>query len=98
VNQGPVMSLGQTIEREFYLPWQVHCELDSHADTSVARSNFILLDGPTRYVDVHGYSPELKPLKNIPIATAVTAWVYLQTGQTYLLVLHECPNQLRETG
>jgi hypothetical protein len=40
------------------------CELDSHADTSVAGSNFILLEEPTCTVDVFGFSPELPPIKS----------------------------------
>jgi len=87
------------------------CELDSHADTSVAGCNFILLESPIRHVDVHGYSPELQPLQLIPIGSAATAWVSPVDGQTYLLILHECiflgdrlphsllcPNQLRANG
>jgi hypothetical protein len=66
------------------------CELDSHADTSVAGSIFILLEEPTRTVDVFGISPELPLIKNVPIATAGTAWVDPKSGQSYLLILNEC--------
>jgi hypothetical protein len=66
------------------------CELDSHADTSVAGSNFILLEEPTRYVDVYGFAPELPPIKKMPIATAGTAWVDPVTGRSILLILNEC--------
>jgi hypothetical protein len=90
------------------------CELDSHADTSVAGSNFILLEEPTCIVDVFGFSPELPPIKQVLIvliATAGTAWVDPKSGQSYLLILNECffmgntmnhsllnPNQLRCNG
>jgi hypothetical protein len=87
------------------------CELDSHADTSVAGSNFILLEEPTRTVDVFGFSPELLLIKKVPIATAGTAWVDPKSGQSYLLILNEClfmgntmkhsllnPNQLHCNG
>jgi hypothetical protein len=53
------------------------CELDIHADTSVAGSNFILLEEPTRTVDVFGFLPELPPIKKVPIATVGTAWLIL---------------------
>ncbi len=62
-------------------------------------------------MDVHGYSPELVPLRNVPITSAATVWVDPRNGQSYLLVLHECiyfgerlphsllcPNQLRHNG
>jgi hypothetical protein len=87
------------------------CELDSHADTSVAGSNFILLEEATRTVDVFGFLPKLPPIKKVPIATAGTAWVDPKSGQSYLLILNEClfigdtmkhsllnPNQLRCNG
>jgi hypothetical protein len=66
------------------------CELDSHADTSVAGSNVILLEEPTRTVDVFGFSPELPLFKKVPIATAGTAWVDPKSGQSYHLILNEC--------
>jgi hypothetical protein len=69
---------------------EMTCELDSHADTSVAGSNFILLEEPTHYVDVYGIAPELPPIKKVPIATAGTAWVDPATGQSNLLILNEC--------
>jgi hypothetical protein len=87
------------------------CELDLHADTSVAGSNSILLEEPTRTVDVFGFSPELPLIKKVPIATVGTAWVDPKSGQSYLLILNEClficktmnhsllnPNQLRCNG
>jgi hypothetical protein len=87
------------------------CELDRHADTSVAGSNFILLEEPTRTVDVFGFSPELPPIKKFPIGTVGTAWVDPKSGQSYLLILNKClfmgdtmkhsllnPNQLHCNG
>ena len=86
-------------------------ELDSHADTSVAGCNFRLMGEPTRHVAVHGYSPDLPPVPNVPIGTAGTVWVDSESGKRYLLVLNEClffgdrlpnslltPNQLRMNG
>jgi hypothetical protein len=68
----------------------VSWELDSHADTSVAGSNFVAIYEPTRFVEVHGYSPELTPLRRIPLTTVGTTWVNPTDGQSYLLILHEC--------
>jgi hypothetical protein len=83
------------------------CKLDSHADTSVAGRNFVMIESTNRSVNVSGYSPELDVIKNIPIATAATVYVNTR-GANYLLILHEClffghrmqhsflcPNQLR---
>jgi hypothetical protein len=89
----------------------IACELDSHADTCVAGSNFVALYEPSRFVNVHGYSPELAPIKDIPITTVGTTWVNPANGQAHLLIIHEyiyfgtrlnhsllCPNQMRHNG
>jgi hypothetical protein len=86
-------------------------ELDSHADTSCAGSNFIQLEDPVMFATVFPYSSELPALQEIPITSAGTAWVDPATGQPYLLILNEClffgdrlnhsllcPNQLRSNG
>jgi hypothetical protein len=89
------------------------CELDSHADTCVAGSNFVLLEHTSKTVDVHNYSKELNVMRDIPIATATaaTVWTKPHTGESYLLVFNQCiffsnqlkhslvcPNQLRAHG
>ena len=87
------------------------CELDSHADTSVAGCNFALISEPTRRVAVHGYSKELPALADKPVASAATVYMDTNSGKKFLLVLHEClfmgermdisllcPNQLRMHG
>jgi hypothetical protein len=87
------------------------CELDSHANTSVAGRNFTLISEPTRMVTVHGYSPELTQVPKIPVASAATVWLHPNTAVEYLLVLHQClyfgncmehslicPNQMRSSG
>ena len=87
------------------------CDLDSHADTSVAGSGFILLGEPSRFVTVHGYTPERAPIPDVPLGTTATVWINPATGQSYLFVLHQslffgdrmpnsllCPNQLRCNG
>jgi hypothetical protein len=84
------------------------CELDSHADTSVAGRNFALISEPTRMVTVHGCSPELTPLPRV--AFAATVWQHPTTAVEYLLILHQClyfgnrmehslicPNQMRSS-
>eukprot|EP00536_Pseudo-nitzschia_multiseries_P015322 jgi/Psemu1/41997/gm1.41997_g len=88
------------------------CELDSHADTTAAGSNMVLLDSLDSiltYVDVAPFSDTYSPLTNVPIARCATAWTNPTDGVTYILVfgqalyfgdsLHNsliCPNQVRD--
>jgi hypothetical protein len=103
-----VNSYHQTDVREDHVST---CELDSHADTSVAGRNFALISEPIRTVTVHGYSPELPAVPLIPVGSAATVWTNPSTGTQYLLVVHQClffgnclahslifPNQMRAHG
>ena len=87
------------------------CELDSHADTTVAGSNCVILHYTGKECDVTPYRDDYQPVSNIPIVTAATAWQSPSTGQTYILVFNEAlwmgdsmettlvnPNQLRHYG
>ena len=86
------------------------CELDSHADTTVAGGNCCVLHYTGRECDVFPYSEDYKPVQGVPIVTAGTAWQSPFTGQTYILVFNEAlhmpslpntlinPNQLRYFG
>ena len=64
------------------------CELDSHADTTVAGSNMAFLDdvkdSPT--VNAYGFSDDYKPIKDIPIGTCATAYDCPDSGQVYILL------------
>eukprot|EP00536_Pseudo-nitzschia_multiseries_P005282 jgi/Psemu1/12156/gm1.12156_g len=88
-----------------------YCELDSHADTTAAGSNMVLLnpDQITTHVDVAPFSEEYKPIKKIPIESCATAWISPTSGQVYITVFHQalyfgnklknsliCPNQVRD--
>ena len=87
-----------------------HIELDSHADTTVAGSNCVLLAYTGRECDVTPYDSSYEPARGIPIVHAATAWQSQHTGQTYILVFNESlwmpqlpntlvnPNQLRYFG
>ena len=71
-----ILEDGQIVEDGF-------SELDSHADTTAAGSNMILLDHPDtimNHVDVAPFSADYAPMKNIPIATCGTAWTNPETG------------------
>eukprot|EP00536_Pseudo-nitzschia_multiseries_P018501 jgi/Psemu1/55916/gm1.55916_g len=78
-----------------------YCELDSHADTTAAARNMVLLnpDQITTHVDVAPFSEEYKPIKKIPIGSCATAWtsptsaVYFGNKLKNSLIY---PNQVRE--
>ena len=87
------------------------CELDSHADTTVAGSNCIILQYTGKECDVSPYTDDYESITNVPIVHAATAWQSPETGQTYILVFNEAlwmgnsmdhslinPNQLRHFG
>ena len=87
------------------------CELDSHADTTVAGSNCIILNYTGKVCDVSPYRDDYAPVTGVPIVKAATAWQSPHTGQTYILVFNEAlwmgdsldhtlinPNQLRHYG
>jgi hypothetical protein len=64
-------------------------DLDSYADTSMVGRGFVMVDDPTARVTIHGYSRELS-IPDIPIGTAATLWICPNTGQAFLLLVHEC--------
>ena len=52
-------------------------ELDSHADTTAAGDNMVMLTNPEEvmhFVDVAPFSGHYAPMKGIPIAICATAW------------------------
>ena len=65
------------------------CELDSHADTTVAGSNMIFLDDmndATPTVEVSPFSDSYKPIKGVPVGTCATAYDCPTTGRVYILL------------
>ena len=93
------------------VPVHGRCELDSHADTTVAGSNCTVLHYTGKVCDVSPYRDDYDPVSNVPIVTAATAWQSPHSGKVYILVFNEClwmgdsmdttlvnPNQLRYYG
>jgi hypothetical protein len=87
------------------------CELDSHADTSVAGPNCVILEYTDQVVNVSAFSEHLDTMDDIAIVTAATAVDDPKTGITTILVLGQalymgekvrstllCPNQMRVYG
>ena len=84
-------------------------ELDSHADTIVVGSNFLVMNYTERSCDVSPYTDAYEPMKNIPIVKAATGYTSLN-GRDYILIVNEAlyipslnhsllnPNQMRHFG
>jgi hypothetical protein len=86
-------------------------ELDSHADTCCAGINTVPFAYSEETVSVSPFIDDYSPLKNVKIASVVTAYDDPITGDTLFLVIHEAlyfgaklpqtllnPNQLRSHG
>ena len=85
-------------------------ELDSHADLCVAGATWKVMEYTGVVCNVYPYSDSYKPLKQVPVVEAVTAYDH-PTGETFILVLAQalylgeqqepsllCPNQMRSYG
>jgi hypothetical protein len=86
-------------------------ELDTRADTICAGANFCCLRPTGMTCSVQGFHQSFEPIPEIPVATVATAWDDQNTGQTYILIIHQAlyfgtqldhslinPNQIRVTG
>ena len=85
------------------------CELDSHADTSVAGRNCVPLSYTDRSCDVAPYTDTYTPIQDVSIIHAATGYTSA-AGRNYILVFNEVlwmesldhslinPNQLRHFG
>jgi Reverse transcriptase (RNA-dependent DNA polymerase) len=86
-------------------------EMDTHADTCVLGKNFIITQYTGRECDVVPYSDDYEAVTGVPIVTGATAWTDQNTGETWILLIHEAlwmedtmthslinPNQLRAYG
>jgi hypothetical protein len=88
---------------------QGRSDLDSHADTCVVGSHYKVIEYTGETCNVHPFSDEYEPVKDVPIVHAGTAYEHT-TGETFILVacqaLHLprqqnallCPNQMRKHG
>jgi hypothetical protein len=87
------------------------CELDTHADTSVAGCNFRMCEFDGVTCEVVPFSEDYESTKDVPIVSAATAWTNEQTGETVILYFHQMlwyggkltnslinPNQIRHIG
>jgi hypothetical protein len=91
---------------------QSQIEMDSHADTTVAGSNCVVIYYTGKECDISPYITDAcKAIKSVPIVQAGTAYDNIDTGETFILVFNEAiwmgdkmdhtlvnPNQLRSFG
>jgi len=64
-------------------------EMDSHADTSCFGSNFTPISFTGQTCDVTPYTDSYEAMKDVPIASAATAWDNPETGTTIILEFHQ---------
>ena len=82
-------------------------ELDT-PDTTILRSNCVVLSYTGKECEVSPYSPDYEAMHNVLVVTGATVWTNRQDGTAILLVFHEAlwmgdkldhmlvnPNQLR---
>jgi hypothetical protein len=86
-------------------------ELDTRADTICAGMNFCCIRPTGMTCSVQGFHKSFEPIPEVSVATVATAWDDQNTGQTYILIIHQAlyfgnqldhslinPNQIRVTG
>ena len=85
----------------------MHCELDSHADTCSFGPNAYLVQDTGQTISVTGFLENLGTVRNVRIVTAAVAYDCPDTSHTYILFFHQalyfpkldkhliCPAQLR---
>ena len=69
-------------------PFHGRSELDSHANTTVAGKNCVILRYTDRSCDIAPFSDKYKPMKYVPIVSAATGYMSAN-GRNYILVYNE---------
>ena len=64
-------------------------EADTNAESGVAGANMILLSFTSRSAHVYGFLASNGAVKDVPIVMTATAYICLNTRQTYLLLCKE---------
>ena len=86
-------------------------EMDSHADTTVLGSNWVVLAYTGKECEVSPYADEYDTIRKVPLAMGATVWTNSQDGAPILLIFYKAfwigdklhhtlinPNQLRSYG
>jgi hypothetical protein len=64
-------------------------ECDTNANTCCLGKNFVVLHATFRTADVYAYDTSIKPIENVPIVSAATAYDDPMTGDTFILVFNK---------
>jgi hypothetical protein len=64
-------------------------ELDTRADTICAGTNFLCIRPTGMVCSVKGFHQSFAPIHEIPVATVATAWDDPESGQTFILIIHQ---------
>ena len=93
------------------LPSHGRIELDSHADTVVLGSNYVVLHHTGKACEVSPYTDEYDAITDVPVVRGTTFWTDQHTNEDYILIFNEAlwmgdtlahslinPNQLRAFG
>ena len=83
-----ISSTKRTISKIVGVPFHGRCELDSHADTTVAVKNCSIIKYTYWSFDVSPLSEKYTPMKDILIVSAATGFTS-ENGINYILVFHE---------
>jgi hypothetical protein len=71
------------------LGFVANCEMDTHADTCVAGPNFCVDKFTGKHFGVAPYSSDYKPIKDVLIANASTAFTNDKTGEMLILQFNQ---------
>jgi hypothetical protein len=87
------------------------CKMDTHADTCVAGSNFLMCEFDGTMCEVSPFTDEYQLMTDVPIVLAATAWTDEESGETVILWFNQIlwysnkldhslikPNQLCHNG
>ena len=83
-----ISSTKRTISKIVGEPFHRRCELDSHANTTVAGNNCAIINNTYRSCDVAPFLEKYTPMKDIPIVSAATGFTS-SNGRNYILVFYE---------
>ena len=71
------------------LPTHGRIELDSHADTVVLGSSFVVLHHTGKVSEVTPYTDEYDAITDVPVVRGATFWTDEHTNEEYILVFNE---------
>ena len=67
----------------------IYSQMDSHTDTIVRGSNYIIMHFAGKECVVSLYTDTNKAIKSVPIVQAATAYDNPKTGETMIVILNE---------